>query len=103
MYEHKYLRRISNDTYDTSNRTGFNIVQEDWVAGSVTAIREYVEAIRKEVGKQHVHTPYIEEKLRKIGNECEMIEFRVDLILRPPKHIIDAEIREHNENCRQFE
>lgn len=72
-----------SDVYDTDTKDGYQAVQEDWIAGSVEAIREYVTAIRKEVSKGYVHTPYIEEKLRKISNETEMIEFRVDLILRP--------------------
>lgn len=33
------LKRISNDTYDTRTRKGYNIVQEDWIAGQIDSIR----------------------------------------------------------------
>ncbi len=83
------LRRISNDTYDTNTRNGFNIVQEDWIAGQINAMRYCCEAVTKELSKQYIHKAYIQEKIDTILSNIEATEFRVDLILRPPHPLQD--------------
>lgn len=78
-----YVRRIGNDVYDTNTKDGYNLVQEDWIAGSLEAILEYSKAIDLEMTKKYKDAGYINEKTRKIRNEIRMISYRVNLLVNP--------------------
>lgn len=85
------LRRITSDKYDTDTKDGYQLVQEDWIAGSIEAIKEYCQAINKEMSKTYKDAGYVGEKVYKIGNELKMIEFRVEALLNPPTYRFDPD------------
>ena len=99
------LKRISNDTYDTRTRKGYNIVQEDWIAGQIDSIRYACQAVTKELSKNWMDKGYIQEKIDSIIDNIEATEFRLDLILRPPipfdsnGNEIDPNKHVHNHYC----
>lgn len=77
----KQIRRINTDVYDTDTKDGYQLVQEDWIAGSIKMIREYCQSIDKECNKQYKDTGYIMEKTRKILKDVTVIEERILNIL----------------------